>query len=306
MKIDIPKEWLLERAHLEEGLEVGAGGPPATPTGLRWDLFPVKEMYKRGWFEGFTGSLSEAVAEADALVTTFMRHVSRRPVVSLQRQHIRAGSKSNPFALLAWQYRVLAQANAASLSQAFKPGTLTEGWFKALVQFSRLSDGPKRAKKFVEEAGIAVVIEPHLPSTFLDGAALLGEERPVVGLTLRYDRLDNFWFVLLHELMHVKLHLKRGSVEDIFDDIQGEPDDIEQEADQRAGQTLIPDALWKIALARYVRTEESVRAFSSANKISPAIVAGRIQMEAGNYVILRDLVGQGEVRAQFPEVHFGL
>jgi len=27
MKFNISKEWLLKRAHLEEGLEIGAGGP---------------------------------------------------------------------------------------------------------------------------------------------------------------------------------------------------------------------------------------------------------------------------------------
>jgi HTH-type transcriptional regulator/antitoxin HigA len=306
MKIDIPKEWLLERAHLEEGLEIGAGGPPKAPTGLRWDLFPVKEMYKRGWFEGFTGSLSEAAAEAEGLVAAFVTHVGRRPVVSLQRQRVRARARSNPYALLAWQYRVLSQAVAAPASQAFKHSSLTEGWLKALVQLSRLSDGPKRAKRYVEEAGIAVVIEPHLSSTYLDGAALLGEERPVIGLTLRHDRLDNFWFVLLHELMHIKMHLKKGSVEDIFDDLEAEPDEIEREADECAGNALIPEIPWKTALARYIRSEESVMAFASANKISPAIVAGRVRMEASNYVILHNLVGQGRVRALFPDVHFGL
>ena len=30
---------------------------------------------------------------------------------------------------------------------------------------------------------------------------------PVAALTLRYDRLDNFWFTLLHELAHIALHM---------------------------------------------------------------------------------------------------
>ncbi|NJL20730.1 MAG: hypothetical protein HC895_07860 [Leptolyngbyaceae cyanobacterium SM1_3_5] len=46
----------------------------------------------------------------------------------------------------------------------------------------------------------------HLPQTYLDGAALLlPDGTPVVALTLRYDRIDNFWFVLLHELGHILL-----------------------------------------------------------------------------------------------------
>ena len=39
---------------------------------------------------------------------------------------------------------------------------------------------------------------------------------PVIGLTLRYDRLDNFWFVLLHELGHVFLHLMHGAALRLF------------------------------------------------------------------------------------------
>ena len=58
---------------------------------------------------------------------------------------------------------------------------------------------------------IALEYVPHLPRTHLDGAALKSHEgRPVIGLTLRYDRIDNFWFTLLHELAHVGLHLGPG------------------------------------------------------------------------------------------------
>jgi len=84
----------------------------------------------------------------------------------------------------------------------------------------------------------------------------------VVGLTLRYDRLDNFWFVLLHELIHVKVHLKKGRVEQIFDDLEADGDAIEREADDLAGRALIPDELWETALARYLRTQESIKAFA--------------------------------------------
>ncbi|HYW80696.1 MAG TPA: ImmA/IrrE family metallo-endopeptidase, partial [Thermoguttaceae bacterium] len=166
-------------------------------------------------------------------------------------------------------------------------------------------DGPCRAKRMLSEAGIPLVIEPHLPKTYLDGAAfLLPDGSPVIGMTLRYDRLDNFWFVLLHELIHVVRHLRKGKLEDIFDDLEAEPDDLEREADSLAGAALIPEDDWEVALARYVRTEESIRSFAEEHRIHPAIVAGRIRKEADNYVILTDLVGGGKARAQFPEVQF--
>lgn len=47
------------------------------------------------------------------------------------------------------------------------------------------------AKELLAKSGISMVIEPHLPKTHLDGAAMLVADG---GLTLRHDRLDNFWF----------------------------------------------------------------------------------------------------------------
>ncbi len=57
-------------------------------------------------------------------------------------------------------------------------------------------------------------------------------------------------------------------------------------------------------MARDVRTKESIKSLAEEHRIHPAIVAGRIRKEADNYVILTDLVGRGEARAQFPDVQF--
>ena len=284
---------------------------------IEWDRFPIKEMYKRNWFEGFTGSVSAALTEAEVLVRGFMERAIRHPVVALQRQRVRRGSEADPYALLAWQCRVLILAKSAPAPKEFRVRLLDDAWMKTLVQLSRFDDGPTRARKQLGEAGIVLIVEPHLSSTHLDGAAFLGDNGPVIGLTLRQDRLDNFWFVLLHELIHIKKHLKKGSVEDIFDearsateglvDDSGAPhDEIEREADQLAGEALISREDWNTALARFVQTEASVKAFATHMKISPAIVAGRIRKEANNWIILRNLIGQGQVRKLFPDVRFGL
>ena len=151
-----------------------------------------------------------------------------------------------------------------------------------------------------------LVVEPHLAGTFLDGAALLLRSRPVIAMTLRYDRLDHFWFVLFHELVHVKYHLRKGVVDVVFDDLDVEGvDELEREADVRAGELLIPESTWKNAVARYTRSQAAVEAFANEIGINPAIVAGRIRHEGKNYVILNELVGQGKARKSFPDVLFG-
>jgi HTH-type transcriptional regulator/antitoxin HigA len=277
------------------------------PLDIDWSRFPVREMYRRGWFDqlGFIGSTAAALAEADSLAEAFVTSVIRRPEISMLRQRVRSGSDVDPYALLAWKCRVLTLAEKSPAKGIYKPDSLDAKWLTKLAQESRFSDGPMRAREYLEKAGICLVVEPHLPHTHLDGAALLHGETPVVGLTFRYDRLDNFWFVLLHEMIHIIKHLRKGRVEDILDDMDAEPDELERGADELAGRVLIPENDWEMALARYVRSEDSVNALAQKLSINPAIIAGRIRKEADNYTILNQLVGQGEVRKHFPEVKFG-
>lgn len=275
------------------------------PHDLEWSNFPIKEMYRRHWFEGFQGSLDAALQGADTLVQDYVKSVVRQPALALHRKHVRAGSSLDECALLAWECRVLHLAENADLGARYRQGLITSKWLTDLVRLSRLEDGPLRARKALAAIGIAMVVEPHLPGTYLDGASLLLGDTPVVGLTLRYDRVDNFWFVLLHELTHVDKHLRKGRLTRTFDDLDVESDDrIEHEADSGSAETLLSSSSWDLALARYVRTPESVIALADELGISSAIVAGRIRREANNYVILSDLVGSGQVRRLFGEVDF--
>ncbi len=269
--------------------------------------FPLREMYRRNWFEGFTGSLKEAFANQEELIRTFVQSAMPRRQPALLRHKARRGMVMDTYALWAWQCQVLRLAKKATLQRVFSLDSLTDDYIRELAQESRFRDGPRRARERLAEVGIALVVEPHLPRTYLDGAAfLLPHGSPVVGMTLRYDRLDNFWFVLFHELFHVKKHLRKRKLEDIFDDLDEEPDGIELEANRLASNALIPEDTWELAMARYLRTRESVKSLAEELRIHESIVAGRIRSEAENYTILSDLIGAGEARLQFPEVQFAL
>lgn len=123
--------------------------------------------------------------------------------------------------------------------------------------------------------------------------------QPVVALTLRYDRLDNFWFVLFHELGHVFLHLTQGLRFDFFDEEEGDKTDrIEQAADDFALNTLIPPSAWEQCLSRFVLTEEAVVTDAENLGIDASIIAGRIRKERNDYTLLTRLVGQDAVRKQ--------
>jgi HTH-type transcriptional regulator/antitoxin HigA len=70
---------------------------------------------------------------------------------------------------------------------------------------SVLPDWSTRVRDTLAKLGVILITLEHLPGTFVDGAAICrGDGVPVIALTLRHDRVDNFWFTLLHEIAHVR------------------------------------------------------------------------------------------------------
>lgn len=270
-----------------------------------WDQFPVKEMYLRNWFEDFfNGTLTDAVNNSEELVKNFVTNAYNRPSFYAARQRIRLGSKINKYALIAWQCRIINLAQKEKTPKKFNKSILTKEWFGNLIKLSTGDNGPKEADQYLYKFGIRLIIQPHLPQTHLDGAVFLLKDGPVIGMTLRYDRLDNFWFVLFHELVHLKNHIHKGRIESIFDNLRVDANDIEKEVDKEAGELLIPSKVWETALPRYVQNEDTVRDFANKIGVTPAIVAGKIRKEMENYTILRNIVGQGEARKKFPNIDF--
>ncbi len=265
--------------------------------------FPFNEMHKRGWFEGFHGSLREAKAQRDELLTAFLSPMGAMSATwncSLNRQHVRSESKMDECALTAWRVRVVTLAQRESLP-VFKRQTVTPRFLEELVRLSYFEAGPKLAREFLGKNGIALVIEPHLPHTFLDGAALkLPNGAPMVALTLRHDRLDNFWFTLCHELSHIALHLDCDDVDAFFDDLTEASSDIcEKEADEMTTEALIPAQKWREAALESTPTPSAVCALAESLRISPALPAGRLRHQLKDYRILHDLIGRGKVRRLF-------
>lgn len=265
-----------------------------------WGQFPYKEMIKRKWFD-----LPSGANPIERVKEYFLRAAGPQFATALHRKKMRSGNVPNEYALLAWQARILERARSKIDAEEIGVFELDDRWLPELVRLSSRSDGPQRARDLLAEKGIVLVVERHLPGSYLDGAAMLADgDTPVVGLSLRYDRLDNFWFVLMHELGHVFLHLFDGLRFDFFDEESAHDGDaIEAEADKFALDALIPEALWDQCLSRFALSEEAVKIDAETIGIDASIIAGRIRKERGNYTILKDLVGQGEVSSQLEEAN---
>lgn len=268
------------------------------PDDVAWNEVPWKEMSRRRWFD-IPLELTPIAAAREFI----MANAGRQLASAFHRKKVRSGASPNAYALLAWQARILALANVQADAIAVPEFEPNESWLSYFVGLSRFDDGPARARTALAERGIILVIEQHLQGTYLDGAALLSDrDVPIVGLTLRHDRLDNFWFTLMHEVGHIFRHLAHGLRFDFFDEGDAAlTDDLEREADAFALDTLIPAAEWDQCLSRFVLTEQAVRLDAERLGVGTSVVAGRIRKERNDYTILNSLVGLNEVRTQFPE-----
>ena len=269
---------------------------------LDWARFPVKEMIARRWLRPVT-------ADPEALLKEFFINLgSTRMANALYRMthHTRSGRTMDHYALTAWTARVIIRARQNPPPVAYKPGVVNLQFMRELARLSVFDKGPILAQEYLWKHGIPLVIEPHLRRTYLDGAAIMVDlGRPIVGMTLRHDRLDNFWFCLMHELAHIALHLGQG-ISQFFDDLDAnvEVDSRENEADSIAGDALIPRDQWVRSPASRLRTPEAVLDLASRLRIHPALVAGRIRRKHKSYRVLTSLVGHGEVRKLFLEVEW--
>lgn len=265
--------------------------------------FPLKEMHKRGYFTGAPERYTDFKKQADKWLDKFLHHTGVRetaPAYARSTAHYRGTKTIQPNAFVAWQARVLQQAHKRPAA-TYQQGVVDAGFMAQVAGLSVLDDAPLLAREYLEKHGIRVVYEPHLPRTYLDGAALLSPEGyPVIGITLRFDRLDNFWFTLLHELVHVGWHLN-AQKNAFFDalDAPAETDELETEADELAGDALIPPDAWRTAEVRMNPQADLARDFAHNIGRHPAIVAGRIRRDTGDYRLLNRLLGNKQVRHLF-------
>lgn len=251
-----------------------------------WQAFPIAEMRKRGYFDGFNGSLQELKEYAAETLSDFIGSVKSgfnlQPALLRASSHLRTNDKeTDPYALWAWQIRVLQKAAEQNLPYQYRANTVNLKWMQNISKLSWLESGPLLAIEFLNKSGIHVIIEPHLPKTYLDGAVCMSiDGNPIIALSLRYNRLDSFWFSLMHEMAHIALHLD-GNESWYLDDLDAQgADEIEQQADAMAREALIPESIWS---GSNVSSAEAVRELAKELQISPCIVAGRARFESGDH-----------------------
>lgn len=270
---------------------------------MDYTKFPLKEMLDRGCLGDLKGNVQRLNDYAEDHVLKFMHGLlpkQAEPAFLRAPLHQRGTRDADEYSLLAWRLCVIKKARAYPAPREYKKGVITAKWMKDLARLSVFEDGPRLAREQLGMAGITLVVVPHFKGTYLDGAAMLDEGRPIVAMTLRHDRLDNFWFVLMHELAHVAKHL--DAAHPLFtDDLDSaaEQDRKELEADDMAGEALIPQTAWEKSVARTSHAPKDVADLADKLGVHPAIVAGRVRHETKNYRILVKQLGHSQASRHF-------
>ena len=263
--------------------------------------YPFKEMVHSGYFPGHT-DVRKAKLIGEELLTYFFNQV---PETNSQIVLCKHGAQDiNQNALKAWQTKVILIALDEKLPE-FNLSNITDKFLSELLQFSKYQKGILMVKEHLNCVGINFILKENLPGTYLDGASFLAPDNaPVIALTLRHDRLDNFWFTLFHEIGHLLLHLSKGIKCAFFDeinDIQDNENQYEIEANQFARDFMITPDYWQTFFESKLSflDKESILAHAADLGINPAIIAGRVRWSTRDYSKFSDLLGYQQVRKQF-------
>ena len=261
----------------------------ATRALLYGDL-PIAEMIKRGWIdaknvrdtENVETGLSRFFGVNRPEDIEILPHAAKKTVVNM---------RPTP-AQLAWLYRVKAIAEEQIVAKFSH-----EALEKTIVRLRTLTVAPEEARnvpRILSETGIRFVIVETLPSAKIDGVCFwLNDASPVVGLSMRHDRIDNFWFVLRHELEHVRLGHGREQEQMILDaELEGDRAGVgatvseeERAANGAAQEFCVPRARMTAFVARKdpFYSERDLLAFAKILKVHPGIVAGQLQHATGRF-----------------------
>jgi len=275
------------------------------PQDQQWDMALVKTMTKRGYF----GNVSLKKFDKEELIRNFfsLLQSQAQPVALFRKTNFRSLPRTDKKALSAWMIRVLEKAKKLKPPVKYKHGIIDIAFMQNLVKLSIKDNGPVLAQEYLLKHGIILILEPHLPKTHLDGAAILSKkDNPVIGLTIRHDRPDNFWFTLMHELAHVALHY--GQEVDLFydeklQDKDGvEINDKEVAADNLAEEAILPKSKWEISNAKVTPNPMAVQSLANELGIHVTVIAGIVRFKHQNYYYLTKIVNDGslKVRKFFP------
>jgi HTH-type transcriptional regulator/antitoxin HigA len=254
---------------------------------------PVGDMIARGWLKGVDDLWDSRLNES--LCHFFgVSSVEEIEILPHAAKKTDGMGDATP-AQITWLYRVK-QIAQQTLVGKYSPSAVADA-VKNLKPLLNSVEAARKVPKILAESGIRFAIVESLPAAKIDGVCFwLNDKSPVIGTTLRFDRIDNFWFVLRHELEHViRKHGQSAAMMDIR--LEGERagtgDSIPEEervANEAAAEFCVPQKQLKhfIQVKSPFFAERDIRGFAATYKIHPGLVAGQLQHKTERYDLFRN------------------
>ena len=281
--LDLQKSYDLARARITVQPD-----PRRATRAYLFGGLPVSEMIKRGWLDA--DDVRDVPRVEAALARFFgVRSADEIEILPHAAKKTEVAGAATP-AQLAWIYRVRELAGAMSVAR-YTPAA-ARGSVERLRALRSAPDEVREVPRILTEHGIRFVVVESLASAKIDGVCFwLDPTSPVIGLSLRHDRIDNFWFVLRHEIEHVIAgHGRAAAVLDT--ELEGERAGVGvavSEEERLANQAAAEFCLSSRALDRFMAgkspffAERDVLAFARTLNVHPGLVAGQLQHRTGRY-----------------------
>jgi len=250
--------------------------------------YPLREMVRRGWLPE---TEDPRALERGACRFFEIKNMGDTPQITHAAK--RSGDDddvSGPQS--AWLCRVRQIARTMQVP-AYSPALLKQ----AMARLSQARGEPESVRhvpRALRESGVRFVVVEGLPSSEIDGVCFwLNDTSPVIGMSLRFDRIDNFWFVLAHECSHaLHGHGKDGAPiidADLVASIGREIRDEEKIANRDGANFCVPqDKMTSFYLRKNpLFAERDVLAFAKRMDVHPGLIVGQLHWRTGRFELLR-------------------
>ncbi|MFM0481040.1 HigA family addiction module antitoxin [Paraburkholderia strydomiana] len=251
-----------------------------------YSKFPVRDMLRRGWVQA-----SENLEVVEQRFCEFFNiaNLDVEPTLSHAAKKTHATIDATPLQL-AWLFRVKSMAAQQKL-----PAYSKDKLHQAVEKLKVLMVAPEESRhvpRIMADAGVRLVLVEPISGSMLDGACFwLSDDRPVIGMTLRFDRIDNFWFVLRHEIEHVLNGDGKDTavIDSNVGETKGELPECEVKANEAGANFCVPTAQLENFVARVQPyfSEQKVLNFALRMNVHPGIVVGQLQRKLGRHDFLR-------------------
>lgn len=210
-------------------------------------------------------------------------------------------SSTDPVNLLTWLCVVRHRSDEEKLNISFDIAKVDNLISELNSLFYANKQVIESTTRLLNSYGVKFIVEDKLDRMAVDGLSFWSGDNPTIVMTKRMNRIDNFAFVLCHELGHIVKHIYVEKDAEFLDDMNG----LKEDKREAEANKFAEDALWKGFVKenafKKIRVPFAANRFllqiANEQRINISIVVGQYQhyCEVNNktnspYAICRNLI----------------